>query len=143
VQHVIAGQRLNGERGSDIERDVVRQSHQHGGSDDHLLRVGAALFDKGGDTLADFHPTYARPELRNRSGDLKPEHQRVGARVRVDAGADLRIRPVAPGESDIHQNLAGTGLGLGHIGDDELFGRTGRVNDDGFHCCLLYHVRRR
>ena len=39
--------------------------------------------------------------------------------------------------------IAGTVAKLGHIGDDELFGRTGRVNDDGFHCCLLYHVRRR
>ena len=63
--------------------------------------------------------------------------------MRIDAGADLRIRPVAAGKRHIDQNLAGTGIGLRHIGHDELLGSTWRVNDDGFHCCLLNRVRGR
>ena len=57
--------------------------------------------------------------------------------MRIDAGADLGIRPVAAGKGDIDQHLAGTGFGLGHIRHDKLFRCARRVNDDGFHCCLL------
>jgi hypothetical protein len=57
--------------------------------------------------------------------------------VRINAGADLRIRPVATGEGDIDQYLAGAWDRFRHIGKDELFRRARRVDDDGFHCCLL------
>ena len=140
---MIAGQRLDGERRSDIERDAVRQPHQHIGRHHRLLRIGATLFEKSRDALADFDSSYARPELCDRAGDLKAKHQRIGACMRVDAGADLRIRPVAAGEGHIHEHIARTGIGLRHIGHDELFGSAWRVNDDGFHCCLLDCVRRR
>ena len=143
MQHVIAGQRLHGEGCSDIERDAIRQPHQHVGCDHGLLRIGAALLKKGGDTLADFHSADARSELRHSTGDLKPKHERIGARMRVDAGSDLRIGPVAAGECHIHQHLAGAGIWLRHLGDDQLFRRPGRMNDDGFHCCLLDQVHGR
>ncbi len=55
MQHVIAGQRLHRERSPDVERDRVRQRHQHIGGHDRLLRIGAALLQERRDAVADFH----------------------------------------------------------------------------------------
>ena len=51
--------------------------------------------------------------------------------MRIDAGADLRIRPVAAGERNIDQDLARAGSWFGYVRHDELFRRTRRVNHDG------------
>ena len=113
MQHVVAGHRLNDEGGADVKRNRVGQRHQNVGGSDRLFGIGAALFHEGRDAVADLHAADARAELRDRAGNLKTQDQRIGERVRIDAGADLRIRPVAAGECNIDQDLARAGSWFG------------------------------
>ncbi len=53
--------------------------------------------------------------------------------MRVDADPHLCVGPVAAGISDVEQDLAGAGYRVGPVGDSELLGPAGGVDDDGFH----------
>ena len=53
VKHVIGGERLDGERRTNIETHAVGQLDQAGGGRDAFLGIGAALVREGGDAVAD------------------------------------------------------------------------------------------
>jgi hypothetical protein len=63
--------------------------------------------------------------------------------VRIDAGADLRIRPIAAGECDINQDLARARTWFGQVRHDELFRPARCVNHDGLQGPLLFAAMKR
>jgi hypothetical protein len=54
-------------------------------------------------------------------------------RMRINARADLCIRPIASSERDIDQNFSGAGTRLGHLGHDKLLRSTRLVDHNGLH----------
>ena len=138
VEHVVAGQRLDGERGAGFQRYGVGKRHEDIGRGHRLLRICPPLFNKGRDTVPDLHAADIRPELGHRARDLKARHQRIGEWVRINPGADLRVGPVAAGIGNVDQHFSRAGIWFRHVRHHELIGRAGRVDDDGFHGDLLF-----
>ena len=53
--------------------------------------------------------------------------------MRVDAHANLGVGPVAAGIGHIDQDLARPRHGVRQLGENQLLGTSGGVDDDGFH----------
>src|SRR6185312_17096431 len=59
-------------------------------------------------------------------------------RMRINARADLRIRPIASSERDIDQNFSGAGARFGHLGHDKLLRGTRLVDHNCLHMSLPF-----
>jgi len=114
-------------------RPPIGQLDEPLGRRDALLGIGATLFGEGRDAIAYLDTGHARSQRRHRSRDLEAQDHRVGHRMRIDPHADLGVGPVAAGIGHVDQHLARTGHRIGQIGQHELLGAAGGMDDDGFH----------
>jgi hypothetical protein len=60
--------------------------------------------------------------------------------MRINARADLRIRPIASGKRHVDQNFSGARVRFGHFGQDKLFRRTRLVDHNCLHLGLPIFV---
>ena len=54
VKHVVAGHRLNGKSGTDVEGDRIRQRHEDFGGSYGPFGISATFFDESGHAVAYF-----------------------------------------------------------------------------------------
>ena len=109
-------------------------------------RAPAELADRDGDLLgvptaghqrahlvADGPGLDARTDRRDPAGALHPRVRRGAGRRVVVTLALQGVGPVHPGRDDVHDDLAGTGLGVGDLCQDEDLGAAGFGDRDGAH----------
>ena len=113
MQHVIAGHRLDHDGGTDIKRNCLGQRHQNIGGSNHLLGIRATLFHEGRDPVANLHAADAWAELRDRTGNLKAQDQRIGERVRIDPVRICVSAQLQPANATSTKTSPGPGLGSG------------------------------
>ena len=124
VEHVIAGQRLDRQRGTDIKGISVGQRHQNVGRRNRLFRIAAALFDEGGDAVADLQAAHVGPSFETVPEISKPstsgyvkgaDRCRCGFAYPPNCSRRRRHQPaLRPGRDR-----------FGQVGHDELLGPPG------------------
>ena len=91
------------------------------------------------DAIALVPAGHAGPETRDLPGDVEAEDARQPAR-RGAAGAERQIGVVHRRRAHAHDDLAGAGLGIGAVAEDQLLRTSGLGDVDGFHRKIAWHL---
>src|SRR5690606_19338635 len=102
------------------------------GRDGDALGVAAAGQQRA-DLVALRQVRHALADGRDDAGALQPEHLGRAGRRRIVALALQEVGAVDAGGGDLDDDLAGSGLGRGDVGDDEALGSSGLFHDHGSH----------
>ncbi len=94
---------------------------------------------------------HARPDAFDHARELPARREREWRLGLVLAGDDQRIEEVQADGGDLGDHLAGTGHGIGNVGEHKVVGRAVALAENGFHgmgtrlfdCCCYSTGRRR
>jgi hypothetical protein len=133
VKHMPGRQRLDRERGADVEADLGRQMHEPFDGNDATLGEAAGLFGKRRDAIADRHASYARADPRDPPGDFEPAYDGIALGMGIGSLGDHRVGEITAAIGDIDQRLSWSWRRLGRLRQLDIVVAARRRYNDRAH----------